>query len=78
MTAEGSAGLWLANQTITSETLALLPFKVLHRSFVLLRRSACFERAQIPSLPGLRILLPRIPGGLVLSLIVARTRKEER
>jgi hypothetical protein len=37
-----------------------MPFKVLHRSFVFLRRSFCFECAQIPSLAGLRIRLPRI------------------
>jgi hypothetical protein len=36
------------------------PFKVLHRSFVFLGRSERLERAQISSLAGLRILLPRI------------------
>jgi hypothetical protein len=37
-----------------------MPFKVLHGFFVFLRRSFRFERAQISSLAGLRILLPRI------------------
>src|SRR6266480_2444917 len=37
-----------------------MPFKVLHCSFMFPRRSFGFERAQIPSLAGLRILLPRI------------------
>src|SRR6266581_6131650 len=37
-----------------------IPFEVLHRFFVFLRRSACLERAQIPSLPCLRVFLSRI------------------
>jgi len=37
-----------------------MPFKVLHGSFVFFSRSARLERAKIPSLPGARILLPRI------------------
>src|ERR1700736_3121870 len=36
------------------------PFKVLPGFFVFLRRSFSFERAEIPSLSGLRVLLSRI------------------
>jgi hypothetical protein len=38
----------------------LIPFEVLHGFFVLLCRGKRFERAQIPSLARLRILLPRV------------------
>src|SRR6266496_1984206 len=37
-----------------------MPFEVLHRFFVFLRRSPCLERAEISSFPCLRILLSRI------------------
>ena len=37
-----------------------MPFKVLNRSFVFLGRRARLKGAEIPSLAGLRILLPRI------------------
>src|SRR5205809_5813975 len=43
-----------------SARVSLAPFKVLHRFFVFLGRSACLERAQIPSLPCLRVFLSRI------------------
>jgi hypothetical protein len=37
-----------------------MPLKVLHGSFVFLGRSFRLKGAEIPSLPSLRILLPRI------------------
>src|SRR5437667_9696806 len=37
-----------------------MPFEVLHRFFVFLRRCACLECSEISSLPGLRVFLSRI------------------
>ena len=37
-----------------------MPLKELHGSFVFLGRSFRLKSAEVPSLPGLRILLPRI------------------
>jgi len=39
---------------------ALLPFEILDGFFVLLGRGFGLERAEVPTLPGLRIFLSRI------------------
>jgi len=37
-----------------------MPFEILNRAFVFLRRSLCLKRAEISSFPSLRIFLARI------------------
>ena len=49
-----------ARQLMAAEIYTSMPFEVLHRALVLLRRRLRLERSEIPALAGFRVFLARI------------------